>query len=216
MTDTPPDPGVDTLDENLYCVECGYNLRGLFGDPIRGPECFHECSRTELRAQTQARTITRLERKRRELETGGNLCALAVVPGVLAMIGWAYGDYWSRAVLKPICITCGVIWLAGFLLFLVMSRGRPGWLIALAKYHCSAVPAMAINLVSCVVGLALITAVVGHTGIGLLAWPVFLAVPVVIVYANPMRRLSRLGAGDLERLARQLTNQPPDASGRSA
>jgi hypothetical protein len=27
------------LDEDLFCLDCGYNLRGLRGDPLRCPEC---------------------------------------------------------------------------------------------------------------------------------------------------------------------------------
>jgi hypothetical protein len=33
---TPPD---DLTDVDLYCLHCGYNLRGLSGDPRRCPEC---------------------------------------------------------------------------------------------------------------------------------------------------------------------------------
>lgn len=27
------------IDEDIFCLECGYNLRGLVGDPVRCPEC---------------------------------------------------------------------------------------------------------------------------------------------------------------------------------
>jgi hypothetical protein len=27
------------IDQDLYCLTCGYNLRGLSGDPLRCPEC---------------------------------------------------------------------------------------------------------------------------------------------------------------------------------
>ena len=33
---TEPAPA---LDRDLYCLTCGYNLRGLSGDPVRCPEC---------------------------------------------------------------------------------------------------------------------------------------------------------------------------------
>ncbi|RJP42460.1 MAG: hypothetical protein C4547_00525 [Phycisphaerales bacterium] len=49
MTDDPrelsiPDPPAaagrgGVIDEDLYCLTCGYNLRGLSGDPVRCPEC---------------------------------------------------------------------------------------------------------------------------------------------------------------------------------
>jgi len=34
-----PSPAPATADADLYCLSCGYNLRGLAGDPIRCPEC---------------------------------------------------------------------------------------------------------------------------------------------------------------------------------
>jgi hypothetical protein len=30
------------LDRDLYCLKCGYNLRGLSGDPVRCPECGYD------------------------------------------------------------------------------------------------------------------------------------------------------------------------------
>jgi hypothetical protein len=37
------------LDCDWACLRCGYNLRGLVGDPIRCPECGHSNPLTELR-----------------------------------------------------------------------------------------------------------------------------------------------------------------------
>lgn len=42
MGDPPPSPTFPesrTIDFDLPCLECDYNLRGLSGDPIRCPEC---------------------------------------------------------------------------------------------------------------------------------------------------------------------------------
>jgi hypothetical protein len=38
MPDAPPHPGA-TPRENIACVHCRYNLRGLSGNPLRCPEC---------------------------------------------------------------------------------------------------------------------------------------------------------------------------------
>ena len=32
-------PQTEYIDEDLFCLTCGYNLRGLTGDPVRCPEC---------------------------------------------------------------------------------------------------------------------------------------------------------------------------------
>jgi hypothetical protein len=37
--DTTLAPGGDLTNVDLYCLDCGYNLRGLSGDPRRCPEC---------------------------------------------------------------------------------------------------------------------------------------------------------------------------------
>lgn len=33
------DPAAIAIDFDLFCLTCGYNLRGLIGDPVRCPEC---------------------------------------------------------------------------------------------------------------------------------------------------------------------------------
>ena len=45
-------------DLDLYCLECGYNLRGHSGDPRRCPECFHLNSVGD--AELSAEMISRL------------------------------------------------------------------------------------------------------------------------------------------------------------
>jgi len=37
-----PTASVGAIDEDLFCLDCGYNLRGLRGDPVRCPECGHD------------------------------------------------------------------------------------------------------------------------------------------------------------------------------
>lgn len=40
MTQLAPNRvAVSGLDRDLFCLQCGYNLRGLAGDPVRCPEC---------------------------------------------------------------------------------------------------------------------------------------------------------------------------------
>jgi hypothetical protein len=46
----PPSAGETAIDRDSRCMQCGYNLRGLFGDPVRCPECGHANGRAELQA----------------------------------------------------------------------------------------------------------------------------------------------------------------------
>ncbi|MHC4235736.1 MAG: hypothetical protein ACYSUQ_11520, partial [Planctomycetota bacterium] len=41
--------GHDAAQEDLYCLECGYNLRGIAGDPRRCPECWYANSVADMR-----------------------------------------------------------------------------------------------------------------------------------------------------------------------
>ena len=40
----------EPIDEDLYCLSCGYNVRGLTGNPIRCPECgdSNDCTADEI------------------------------------------------------------------------------------------------------------------------------------------------------------------------
>ena len=44
----PISGSASVIDVDLYCLVCGYNLRGLSGDPVRCPECGDFNDRTEL------------------------------------------------------------------------------------------------------------------------------------------------------------------------
>jgi hypothetical protein len=37
-----PESGPRAIEHDLFCLECGYNLRGLHGDPVRCPECGYD------------------------------------------------------------------------------------------------------------------------------------------------------------------------------
>ena len=126
--DTPP-----ALDEDLYCFTCGYNLRGLPGDPVRCPECFDAFSRTLLRARIRIRVVTRLERMRRNLGVSGDLCALGLVPALFGVYGLAWGSITDREFYVSIGETGGVIWLLGFGNFARICWRLPGWAMAFAK-----------------------------------------------------------------------------------
>lgn len=45
---TSPFSPLQPITHDIACTACGYNLRGLSGDPIRCPECFHAHPRESL------------------------------------------------------------------------------------------------------------------------------------------------------------------------
>ncbi|HNQ23250.1 MAG TPA: hypothetical protein PKK06_09170 [Phycisphaerae bacterium] len=77
-------------DEDLYCIHCGYNLRGLFGDPIRCPECGGESAVRDLRVPARVIAV-----QLRKLEGCPVNCVTAMflfVPALaMAWVAWPPG-----------------------------------------------------------------------------------------------------------------------------
>ena len=78
----------DVVTLDLYCLNCGYNLRGLAGDPRRCPECGHLNRVEDL--EVPAKLIRRALRR---LESGVAICGasastllLWVVPLLIVMV----------------------------------------------------------------------------------------------------------------------------------
>lgn len=78
----------DVVTLDLYCLECGYNLRGQSGDPRRCSECGHHNSVEDLEVPAKL-----IRRALRQLESGAALCGasastllLLVVPLLIVMV----------------------------------------------------------------------------------------------------------------------------------
>ena len=203
------------IDTDLHCLECRYNLRGLSGDPVRCPECFHEYSVAELRAAMTKRTISREERIQRHLETAGKLCALPVgVSLLVAPIGFLAPE-WFRYVRMPFFSAAGVTWLMGLLLFFAKCRTLSGWVLVLIKYNMWVVPAAMVNFLIVCLGLFFSSALgiwLEATGPSAFWFGLLLGiggVVFVLAYVRPMRGLTRRGRDALEPLARELAKRAP-------
>jgi hypothetical protein len=121
------DPRLLSGDVDFYCLECGYNLRGLAGDPKRCPECFYANPIGDL-----AVTAKDINRQLRRLETGPTGCVaglLFLAVGLFALfVAW-----WPPSLL--VCTVGVVAWAAGARTFRDSCRGQAGWLWALLRFQ---------------------------------------------------------------------------------
>lgn len=129
MTDTPPcQPETLPDDTDLYCLECGYNLRGLSGDPRRCPECFHMNPVGDLVIPADD-----IRRQIRKMEGGAGLCVAGLLIIVLGL--WSFLGTEGVLVLMSSALVGVAVWSRGMVRFRDSCRDRAGWGWALARYH---------------------------------------------------------------------------------
>jgi hypothetical protein len=169
--------------------------------------------------------MTREERAGRFLKASADLCALATIPGVLALLALGRGDHITRTLVMPLAVASAIVWLIGFGLFASRCWGLPGWPRALAVYHIAGAPAMLINSILVAVGWGLtfvlcrpVILAVGDAAIevggavglviaaALMVLP-GLAVGWLLVQLDPMSKFKQLGADRLNALAKQLAER---------
>jgi hypothetical protein len=113
---------------DFYCLSCGYNLRGLAGDPKRCPECFHVNSIDEL-----AVTAQEIERQLRRLETGPTSCAVGVLLFGAGLVTMLFEGLWCFA--PTLCVAALVLWGTGARALKESCRGQSGHTRLLLRFH---------------------------------------------------------------------------------
>lgn len=126
----------DLTNIDLYCLHCGYNLRGLSGDPRRCPECGQFSPLSEMTLPAQAITA-----QLRRMETWPTACIgfalLLMFCLVLAVLGFiAFGPT------KEVCAGFALpvlilvpLWYHGVAQFGAACMDKPGWTQVLTEYH---------------------------------------------------------------------------------
>ncbi len=126
---TPRDPDL-ALDEDLYCLTCGYNLRGLYGDPVRCPEC------GELNdLGTAAIPAEFIRRGLREMETAPTYCtAFALM--IAACLAFVLLTNWPQSACPGAALVgLLVAWSTGYREMKSRYHDRPGWRRILVDFH---------------------------------------------------------------------------------
>jgi len=153
MAEAPPNPtpsGPVPDDIDLYCLNCGYNLRGLSGDPRRCPECGFMNPMGDLEIPAPI-----IRQQLRKMETGPTLCVGCVlVIGVLSLpVALILAEGIDHLDGEPlVCFgipmsVAAMVWLSGVSSFRDSCRGKPGWGWLLWRFHCyGVILALAVGL----------------------------------------------------------------------
>ncbi|MCH7703526.1 MAG: hypothetical protein IIB61_00305 [Planctomycetes bacterium] len=159
---TAPD---GAIVENIYCLQCGYNLRGLSGDPVRCPECGEKNSLGS--AAIPARHI---ERALRSMETAPTWCVAFSLPTGLFLALASSGIEQASLCLAASAV-CILIWWWLCRLTRTEFDGQPGWRKILISFHVAAAFSI---FETCAVASAVVT-----LGRGSEAMDIYLALPII-------------------------------------
>ena len=131
------------VEQDVYCLTCGYNLRGLPGDPVRCPECgeLNSLAAITLPAAGIAKHL-------RELETGPNMCLSGITSSLLFVLlavqpAWASAGGplgWIGLLMIAMSLLGVIEWWWGMRRFKRGCLGRPEWRTLLTKQHLIRLP----------------------------------------------------------------------------
>lgn len=193
------------LPIDMDCLNCGYNLRGLYGNPIRCPECFQESPRVvpeALNHECEHRHPARDEVILNDLVSRGTLVAVALafplVFGLGAAViqrGWVF---WFMPTMSRVAVPVSTV---GFLLLWIKCRGIEGWFIAFCHYLPVATVSIAINII--LIGSVVIstTILLEQAGCGFI---LMVMLVVGVLFKNPMVGLNELARNQLRPIAARI------------
>jgi hypothetical protein len=184
-----PAPGA-AIDTDLYCLHCGYNLRGLFGDPVRCPECFSEASRQELRYPLRL-----IRRRARRLHLIGLASLVLFLVSIVSLL-----------CISRIAAAAVPLLVATLVAFRRVSRAAPGWFRHLQAFWAFAVLEGFVIVGVWVIAAAVLVVVKGLSGGYVPLTRIDAALAAIIAAlalftSSSLRRVYREAVAELERLA---------------
>ncbi len=143
----PPGPiAAETAAGDLYCVECGYNLRGLTGELLRCPECGTNNPLVDL-APAAGAIQQHIRRMERSLNAAVALTTLSIVPlTVLLLLSRSYSLRTiasTPAIIIPLGVLAALLlvcWLTCMAQFRRLTLCSRAWLRSALIYHLWVVP----------------------------------------------------------------------------
>jgi hypothetical protein len=215
-------------DTDLWCIECGYNLRGLSGDPRRCPECGCENPLGDVELPASL-----IRRQLRQMESAPTWCVAATVSGLplLAVLVMVIAEGPGGAGEALVCtgvptVFIIALWWMAVCRFKDSCRSRPGWRSALAMYHLYAL-ALVLPVAAGLIGAGLwvverswhridaMSCLAGIASVGFLAGAILLGRVVrrrLKQIIDPLQREAAVRIAR-EEVRRRLLRQPSDWAG---
>lgn len=127
-------------DRDLYCLGCGYNLRGLPGDPRCCPECGHVNRVADLEVPAQ-----QIKKALRRLETGPALCGAMtatlagwLLPILYLMLRRPIGPpFYLPWTVVSLIAGAVIVWIVGLMMTRSSCGARRGWVVVSIKFSVS-------------------------------------------------------------------------------
>lgn len=182
----------DAVD--LYCMGCGYNLRGQIGDPRRCPECGRQNS-----VQLMQIPAARIKRQLRLLESAPTYCFMGSTMALISLVMPGIRVVASRGTLDgKWLIFVGFFLLLGVVCAYVGGGqfrrsccNHPDWLRALLKFHAYAAAIFALFL-SAVLSIWVVAIYTMGSSTGLIRWPGTIVALVVAYWFLAVALIYRL------------------------
>ena len=118
----------DSIDEDLYCLHCGYNLRGLSGNSIRCPECGNLNDRTVIIVPASY-----IRHELRKMETAPSVCVGASLVALLIATPMLI----LREPISALVVAApfGIIWWIAYRRVQSVFNDRLGWRAVIRDFH---------------------------------------------------------------------------------
>ncbi|MBN1514626.1 MAG: hypothetical protein JXB13_21600 [Phycisphaerae bacterium] len=212
----PTDPRLIAGEADFYCAACGYNLRGLAGDPKRCPECGHLNPIELLIIPAEA-----IQRAMRRLETAPTMAFV----GLLMLAGATLLLLVSGAASSALGAFGALCLFAGASAFGHECQYRPGWFRALLRYFGYAALILTIGFGFPISVLWLAHSTLKLSGQGDLACVMWLALlllgvslsvlPIRVLYRAAQRTIRELQRETAVQMAREAHRQSVERQSRA-
>jgi hypothetical protein len=194
------------IDEDIYCLDCGYNLRGLYGDPVRCPECggLNDLGAVAIPAPMIREALGGMEAAPTQCVAFAILISTMIGAGVsFAAMARGIKGVPSFPLLFALGGTVG--WWYNYRKMKVVFNDQPGWRWVLLQFHLVALPF--------ILGLPALFLAIERTSyyragldpvfciFWLVAVPAVL--PLLLVYRSARRRINVMQRDAAVRIARE-------------